>query len=225
MVITTVMAIILMSLATKKRSLIPSRIQMIGELVYNFIHDMIKSSIGNEEGEKFFPLIFSFFCFILISNVLGLTPYSFTSTSHLAVTFSLALVAFLAVTIFAIIRNGFKGFIHMFLPSGVPILMAPVIFLIELFSFLVRPITLSVRLFANMVAGHVLLKVVAGFIISLGIIFGAFSASVAGDKGYSRASWAAAGFFPRIKKGVYRFKSHEEADQWLMDHSIPKPAN
>ena len=134
---------------------------------------MIKSSIGNE-GNKFFPLVFSLFIFILMCNLLGLTPYSFTSTSQVAVTLSLALICFATVTIFAIVRNGFSGFFHMFLPSGVPMWMAPVIFLIEFFSFLIRPITLSVRLFANMVAGHVLLKVVAGFVISLGIIFGIF---------------------------------------------------
>lgn len=174
MVLSTAIAIIFMALATKKKSLIPSRIQLVAESIYNFVHDMIKFSIGSEEGEKFFPLVFCFFCFILLCNVLGLTPYSFTSTSHLAVTFCLAALAFLVITIFAIVRNGFSGFIHMFMPSGVPIIMAPVIFLIELFSFLVRPITLSVRLFANIVAGHVLLKVVAGFIISLGVIFGAF---------------------------------------------------
>jgi F-type H+-transporting ATPase subunit a len=108
----------------------------------------------------------------LLGNLLGITPYSFTSTSQIAVTLTLALISFLTVVIFAIARNGFFGFLHMFLPSGVPFWMAPIIFAIELFSFCIRPVTLSVRLFANMVAGHVLLKVVAGFIISLGIIFG-----------------------------------------------------
>jgi F-type H+-transporting ATPase subunit a len=136
---------------------------------FRFILNMVKTSIGNE-GNKFFPLIFSLFIFILLCNVLGMTPYSFTVTSHLVVTFALAMVAFLTITIFAIVRNGFGGFLHMFLPSGVPKLMAPLIFLIELFSFLIKPITLSVRLFANIFAGHVLLKVVAGFIVSLGAV-------------------------------------------------------
>jgi F-type H+-transporting ATPase subunit a len=161
-----------MALATRKKSLIPNRLQAVAESFYNFVHDMIKTSIGNE-GEKFFPLIFCLFIFILMCNSVGITPYSFTATSHVIVTFSLAAICFFTITIFAIVRNGFMGFIHMFLPSGVPLWMAPMIFLIELFSFLIRPITLSVRLFANMVAGHVLLKVVAGFIIALGIIFGA----------------------------------------------------
>ncbi len=171
MLIATIAIIAFMLFATRKKSLIPSRLQVMAESVYNFIFDIIRTSIGNE-GSKFFPLVFSLFTFILMCNFLGMTPYSFTATSQVIVTLSLAMVSFLAITIFAIARNGFFGFLHMFLPSGVPMWMAPIIFAIELFSFLIRPITLSVRLFANIVAGHVLLKVVAGFIISLGIIFG-----------------------------------------------------
>ena len=171
MVLTTLVAITFMTLATRKKSLIPGRLQTIAESTYNFIIDITKTSIGNE-GNKFFPLIFSLFIFILLCNILGMTPYSFTVTSHIIITFALSMIAFLTITIFAISRNGFKGFFHMFLPSGVPIIMAPIIFVIEFFSYLIRPITLSVRLFANIVAGHVLLKVVAGFIVSLGIIFG-----------------------------------------------------
>lgn len=171
MIIATFCVILFLHLATKRKSLVPSKMQVIAEGVYNFVIDMVKNSIGNE-GNKFFPLVFSLFTFILICNILGMTPYSFTATSQVAVTLSLAMVSFTTVTIFAIWRNGVLGFFHMFLPSGVPMWMAPIIFFIEFFSFLIRPITLSVRLFANMVAGHVLLKVVAGFIISLGIIFG-----------------------------------------------------
>lgn len=171
MVIATFIAVAFMLFATRKKSLVPSRLQVVAESIYNFVFDIIKSSIG-EEGVKFFPLVFSLFTFILLSNLLGMTPYSFTATSQVAVTLSLAMISFLTITVYAIWRNGFFGFLHMFLPSGVPMWMAPVIFAIELFSFLIRPITLSVRLFANIVAGHVLLKVVAGFIISLGLIFG-----------------------------------------------------
>ncbi len=171
MVIATFLIIAFMLFSTRKKSLIPSRLQVAGESVYNFVFDIIKGTIG-DEGAKFFPLVFSLFTFILLCNFLGMTPYSFTATSQVAVTLSLAMVAFITITVFAIIRNGFFGFLHMFLPSGVPLWMAPAIFAIELFSFLIRPVTLSVRLFANIVAGHVLLKVVAGFIISLGIIFG-----------------------------------------------------
>ena len=171
MVLATILAIVFMIFATNKKSLIPNRLQLIAELTYGFIIDMIRTSVGNE-GSKFFPLIFSLFMFILLCNILGMTPYSFTVTSHIIITFSLSMIAFLTITVFAISRNGFKGFFQMFLPSGVPLIMAPMIFLIEFFSYLIRPITLSVRLFANIVAGHVLLKVVAGFIISLGLIFG-----------------------------------------------------
>ena len=169
MVIATALIIIFMLKATSRKLLIPSRTQMIAESIYNFIYNLINGSIG-AEGKKFMPLVFSIFTFILLCNCLGMTPYSFTATSQVAVTLSIAMMCFLIITIYAIVRNGFGGFIHMFLPSGVPIWMAPVIFIIELFSFLIRPITLSVRLFANMVAGHVLLKVIAGFIISLGIL-------------------------------------------------------
>ena len=171
MVIATFSVIAFMLFATRKKSLIPSRLQIIAESIYNFVFDIIKGTIG-DEGTRFFPLVFTLFTFILMCNMFGLTPYSFTATSKIAVTISLAMIAFLTITFFAIYRNGIGGFLHMFLPSGVPMWMAPVIFAIELFSFLIRPITLSVRLFANMVAGHVLLKVVAGFIISLGVIFG-----------------------------------------------------
>jgi F-type H+-transporting ATPase subunit a len=171
MIICTFCIIGFMFLATRKKSLIPNRLQAIAEVIYNFVNDMIYSSVG-DEGRKFFPLIFSLFTFVLVCNVIGLTPYSFTVTSHIIVTFFLSMIAFLTITIFAIARNGLKGFFHMFLPSGVPMVMAPMIFLIEFFSYLIRPITLSVRLFANMVAGHVLLKVVAGFVVSLGLAFG-----------------------------------------------------
>ncbi len=169
MVIATFLIVAFMLKATSRKRLIPNRSQMLAESLYQFIDNLIDGSIGHD-GKKFMPLIFSLFTFILLCNCLGMLPYSFTATSQVAVTLSIAMMCFLIITIFAIVRNGFGGFIHMFLPSGVPWWMAPVIFLIELFSFLIRPITLSVRLFANMVAGHVLLKVIAGFIISLGIV-------------------------------------------------------
>ena len=171
MVLATAISIIFMLYATRKKSTTPDRLQVVAESIYNFVYNMVEGSIG-KEGKKFFPLVFCLFIFILMCNVLGITPYSFTVTSHITVTFALAMIAFTTVTIFAIVRNGLLGFIHMFLPSEVPWWMSPIIFFIEFFSFLIRPITLSVRLFANMVAGHVLLKVIATFVISLGIIFG-----------------------------------------------------
>ncbi len=171
MMISTLLIIVFLLKTTSKKLLIPSKSQVIAESLFNFVNNLIKETIG-EEGKKFFPLIFSTFLFIFMCNALGLTPYSFTSTSQIVVNFALAMIAFLTITIYAIIRNGFFGFLHMFLPSGVPVLIAPLIFILELISFLIRPITLSVRLFANMVAGHVLLKVIASFIVSMGIIFG-----------------------------------------------------
>jgi len=171
MMLSTLLIIVFLLKATSKKLLIPSKTQVLAETLFNFVNNIIKETIG-EEGKKFFPLIFSIFLFIFMCNALGLTPYSFTSTSQIAVNFALATIAFLTITIYAIIRNGFSGFLHMFLPSGVPVLIAPLIFVLELISFLIRPITLSVRLFANMVAGHVLLKVIASFIVSMGLVFG-----------------------------------------------------
>jgi F-type H+-transporting ATPase subunit a len=168
MMIATFLICLSLFLSTRKVNILPNRLQIIAESFYLFIKNLIQSAIG-DEGMKFFPLIFSLFMFIMFCNILGMTPYSFTSTSQIIVTLSLALISFLTITIFAIYRNGLGGFFHMFLPSGVPGFMKPLIFAIELFSFLIRPVTLSVRLFANMVAGHVLLKVIAGFVISLGL--------------------------------------------------------
>jgi len=170
MVIATFIVVSFMIFATRKKAIIPGRAQVVAESIYGFLNNMITSSLG-KEGKKFFPLVFSLFTFILMCNILGMTPYAFTATSHIAITFTLAMIAFFSITLFAIFRNGLGGFIHMFLPAGVPWWMAPTIFLIEFFSFLIRPVTLSVRLFANIVAGHVLLKVVAAFVISLGTIF------------------------------------------------------
>jgi F-type H+-transporting ATPase subunit a len=169
MIIATFLVIAFMLKATSRKLLIPNKTQLVAEMIFSFIQNLVKTSIG-QEGAKFFPFIFSIFSFILMCNCLGMTPYSFTVTSQIAITFVLAFLCFLVITIYAIYRNGFLGFIHMFLPSGVPGWIAPMIFIIEFFSFLIRPITLSVRLFANMVAGHVLLKVIAGFIISLGLV-------------------------------------------------------
>jgi len=169
MIIATFLVIAFMLKATSRKLLIPNKTQLVAEMIFSFIQNLVKTSIG-QEGVKFFPFIFSIFSFILMCNCLGMTPYSFTVTSQIAITFVLAFLCFLVITIYAIYRNGFLGFIHMFLPSGVPGWIAPMIFIIEFFSFLIRPITLSVRLFANMVAGHVLLKVIAGFIISLGLV-------------------------------------------------------
>jgi F-type H+-transporting ATPase subunit a len=139
----------------------------MAEIIYGFVADTVRSTCG-EEGMKYFPFIFSLFSFILISNLLGLLPKSFTVTSHIIVTLALALGVFLFVTFIGFQKNGI-GYLKMFVPSGVPALLLPLIVLIEVVSYLMRPVSLSVRLFANMLAGHVLLKVFAGFVVGLGI--------------------------------------------------------
>jgi F-type H+-transporting ATPase subunit a len=145
MMLSTLLIIVFLLKATSKKLLIPSKSQVLAESLFNFVNNIIKETIG-EEGKKFFPLIFSIFLFIFMCNALGLAPYSFTSTSQIAVNFALALIAFFTITIYAIVRNGFFGFLHMFLPSGVPILIAPLIFILEL---ILAPSIIAFRLAAG----------------------------------------------------------------------------
>ena len=157
---------LLMVGATSRRAIVPGRMQSVAELTYEFVADMLRSSAGNE-GMKFFPLVFSLFAFILFANMLGMIPGSFTVTSHIIVTASLALIVFLTVLIYGFYKNGTK-FLKLFVPSGIPIYILPLIVLIEVISFVSRPISHSVRLFANMFAGHITLKVFASFVTMLG---------------------------------------------------------
>ncbi len=152
--------------ALKNAKMVPGTLQSTGEILYEFISNTVQDNIG-EKGEKFIPFIFSIFMFILTLNLLGLLPYSFTVTSHLSVTLSLAVIVFITVTVIAFFIHG-KKFFSFFLPKGTPLFLAPLIILIELFSYLIRPMTLSVRLAANMIAGHILLFIVAGFITTMG---------------------------------------------------------
>jgi F-type H+-transporting ATPase subunit a len=151
---------------TGRRALVPGRMQSIAELSYEFVADTLKSSAGTE-GMKFFPLVFTLFMFILTVNMIGLIPYTFTVTSHIIVTAALSLLVFFTVIVYGIYRNGFK-FLRLFVPSGIPIYILPLIVFIEVLSFLSRPISHSVRLFANMLAGHITLKVFASFVTMLG---------------------------------------------------------
>lgn len=160
----TVAVIIFFALGTG-RKLVPGRMQSIAEMSYEFIADMLRSTTG-PEAMKFFPYVFTIFFFILFANILGMNPYAFTTTSHLAVTVALAVFTIGMVLVFGIIKNGFK-FFKIFAPSGLPLIMYLVIIPIEIISFISRPITLSVRLFANMTAGHVMLKIFATFIAFL----------------------------------------------------------
>src|ERR1700755_1649317 len=144
------------------RQLIPGRMQSIAEITYEFVASTIRSTAGSE-GMKFFPLIFSLFMFICVSNLVGAIPYTFTLSSHIIVTAMLALLVFFTVLIYGFYKNGLK-FFKIFVPSGIPIFILPLVVFIEVFSFFLRPISHSVRLFANMLAGHIALAVFAGFI-------------------------------------------------------------
>lgn len=170
MVIGAITAITLFVLGSHKKAMIPGRMQSFAEIFYEFTASMIRDNTG-PGGRQYFPLIFTIFVMVIMGNVLGLIPYSFTYTSHIIVTLALAMVIFFAVTIFGIVNNGLK-FFTLFAPPGVPLPLLVLIIPIELLSFLIRPVTLSVRLFANMVAGHMVMKVFAGFgpvLLGLGI--------------------------------------------------------
>ena len=153
------------------RQLIPGRLQSIAEISYEFVASTIRSTAGSE-GMKFFPLIFSLFMFICVSNLVGIIPYTFTVSSHIIVTAALALLVFFTVLIYGVYKNGLK-FFSIFVPSGVPGYILPLVMFIEILSFFLRPVSHSVRLFANMLAGHIALKVFAGFVAMLGVSLGA----------------------------------------------------
>ncbi|ADZ71783.1 F0F1 ATP synthase subunit A [Polymorphum gilvum] len=151
--------------SSSNRGLVPNRLQSISEMAYEFVAGMLRSSAGTE-GMRFFPMVFSLFMFVLVANLFGMFPYFFTVTSHIIVTFALAMLVILTVTIYGFMRHGMH-FLHLFVPSGVPAALIPIVAPIEVISFLSRPISLSVRLFANMLAGHITLKVFAGFVVSM----------------------------------------------------------
>ncbi len=163
MVIGGVLIILLLWFGMKPRAVVPGRLQAAAELGYKFVYDMTVEQIG-PEGRRYFPFVFTLFFFVLMGNLLGLLPYSFTYTSHIAVTFALALTVFILVTVVALVMHGFK-FFHYFVPHGAPKLLVPVLVPIEVISYLSRLISLPVRLFANMVAGHVMMEVFASFLV------------------------------------------------------------
>ena len=165
MVIVVALIAAFLLLTTSGRGLVPSRLQSMAEISYEFVANMLRESAGTE-GMRFFPFVFSLFMFVLFANLIGMVPYFFTVTSHIIITFAMAMAVFLTVIIYGFWRNGF-GFLKLFVPQGVPGVLLPLIVAIEILSFLSRPISLSVRLFANMLAGHITLKVFAGFVISL----------------------------------------------------------
>jgi F-type H+-transporting ATPase subunit a len=166
MLISLLLILLLMLGATSSRALVPGRMQAVAEACYEFVASTLRSSVGSE-GMKFFPLVFSLFMFILVLNVIGIIPYTFTVTSHIIITVAFALLVFLTVVIYGFWKNGLR-FFKLFVPSGVPIYILPLVSFIEVMSFLSRPVSHSVRLFANMLAGHITLKVFGGFVTMLG---------------------------------------------------------
>ncbi len=165
MVISVTLISAYLILTTRGRGLVPSRLQLVSEIFYEFIANMIRTSAGTE-GMKFFPFVFSLFSFILVTNVLGLFPYFISVTSQLIIPVALALLVMSVVIIYGIYKNGF-GFLKLFVPSGIPIIVLFIVVPIEILSFLSRPLSLSLRLFGNMLAGAIVVKVFAGFVVSL----------------------------------------------------------
>ena len=159
-----------MLLGTRKQAIVPGRWQSLCEGMYDFVSNLLKENVGNE-GRKFFPFVFSLFMFILFCNLFGLLPGAFTVTSHIIVTAAMAIFVFVGVTIVGMIWHGFRFFTY-FVPQGAPLWLVPIMIPIEILSYFIRPLSLSVRLFANMVAGHVMLAVIGGFVFAMGVWFG-----------------------------------------------------
>jgi F-type H+-transporting ATPase subunit a len=170
MLVAIALITLFLTASMSRRALVPGRWQSMAELSYEFVARMVRENVGHD-GMQYFPFIFTLFMFILFANLIGLIPYSFTVTSHIIITFALAFAVFIGVTVLGFVRNG-AGYLRLFVPSGVPIFLLPLIVVIEVFSYFTRPISLSVRLFANMMAGHTMLKVFAGFVVGLGVLLG-----------------------------------------------------
>jgi len=170
MIISASVILLFLFLGSREKKIIPTKLQLIAEMSYTFVAKMISDTAGSK-AKPYFPFIFSLFMFVLFCNMVGMFPYSFTVTSHIIVTLILALFIFIAVTIIGFIKHGFK-YLSLFVPKGVPVILLPLITIIEIISYLSRPVSLSVRLFANMMAGHTMLKVFGGFVVSLGILGG-----------------------------------------------------
>jgi len=188
MTIGVVLVTLLITLATWQGRLVPGRWQSVAELSYEFVANMIQENVG-KEGMRYFPFIFTLFMFVLAGNMIGMVPYTFTYTSHIIVTFGMAIVIFIGVTVIGLARHGF-GFFKLFAPAGVPWLLLLLLVPIELISYFIRPFTLSIRLFANMLAGHAILVVFGGFVAGLGI-FGI--APLAMDVGFILLEFLVAG--------------------------------
>lgn len=167
MAIAVIVSVSIMLIAVRKRTSVPNRGQYVVESLYLLVSNIVRENVG-KEGMKYFPFIFTLFTFVLFGNLLGLIPGSFTYTSHIIVTFAMALFVFLSVTLIGIFKHGIK-FLGVFFPPGAPLWTAPLLIPVEVISYFSRPISLAVRLFANITVGHVMLKVIAGFVVALGV--------------------------------------------------------
>ncbi len=167
MTITVIAVTAFLTLSMRGGRMVPGRWQSMAEMSYEFIASMVRENVGSE-GRQYFPFIFSLFMFILFGNLLGMIPYSYTFTSQIIVTFVMAITIFIGVTVIGLIRHGLH-FFTLFFPSGTPIALAPLLVPIEIISYFVRPVSLSVRLFANMMAGHTMMKVFGGFAVLMGL--------------------------------------------------------
>ena len=165
MILAVVLSVLFLTFAMRPRQMVPGRAQAMAEMLYEFISDMVSSNVG-KEGRPFFPFIFTLFVFLLFGNMLGLIPYSYTFTSQIVVTFVLAAFIFIGITLIAILKHGWH-FLTFFVPPGAPKVLIPFLIIIEVVSYFVRPVSLSVRLFANMLAGHTMLKVFAGLAVMI----------------------------------------------------------
>jgi len=170
MVIAVALIYALLVYGAKGRALVPGRLQSLAEMFYEFVANLVRENAG-PDARPYFPFVFSIFMFILLGNMLGMIPYAFTYTSHIIVTFALALTVFVFVTLLALMKHG-THFFSFFLPHGAPLWLAPIIIPIEVISYFARPVSLSIRLFANMMAGHTMMKVFAGFTVLLGASLG-----------------------------------------------------
>jgi F-type H+-transporting ATPase subunit a len=176
MILAVLVSVAYLTFAMRNREMVPGRLQASAEMLYEFISEMVRSNVGNE-GRPYFPFVFTLFVFLLFGNMLGLIPYSYTFTSQIVVTFVLAAFIFVGVTLVALIKHGMH-FFSFFVPPGAPKVLIPFLIIIEVISYFVRPVSLSVRLFANMLAGHTMLKVFAGLAV---MITGAGGVAVAGS--------------------------------------------
>jgi F-type H+-transporting ATPase subunit a len=168
MTITVVGVTVFLTLSMRGGRLVPGRWQSMAEMSYEFIANMIRENVG-AEGRKYFPFIFTLFMFILVGNLVGMIPFAYTFTSQIIVTFAMAATIFIGVTVIGLVRHGLH-FFSLFVPSGTPLILAPLLIPIEVISYFVRPVSLSVRLFANMMAGHTMMKVFGGFTVLLGVL-------------------------------------------------------